>query len=106
MSSFRHELTLNTLSRITFVALSTDLTVGSAVPADLGVLYMTKHMASGKLKRRPTKVLPYVTPHQAIQHWLLRPGKYDELQQWRREGDEPGQVPATRAGADNAFAVE
>lgn len=69
-----------------------------------GILYTTKLLASGKLKCKPTKVLPYVAPRRAIQHWLLRPGKYEELQQWRRDGDEPHQVPATHAGGDNVFA--
>ncbi|KAG1730535.1 uncharacterized protein EDB91DRAFT_1239083 [Suillus paluster] len=69
-----------------------------------GILYMTKLLTSGKLKRKPTKVLPYVAPHWAIQHWLLHPGKYQELQQWRQDGDKPRQVPATHVGGDNAFA--
>ncbi|KAG2743727.1 hypothetical protein P692DRAFT_20704639, partial [Suillus brevipes Sb2] len=69
-----------------------------------GILYTTKLLASGKSKRKPTKVLPYVAPRRAIQHWLLRPGKYQELQQWRRDGDEPRQVPATHAQGENAFA--
>jgi hypothetical protein len=59
---------------------------------------------SGKSKHKPTKVLPYVAPCRAIQHWLLRPGKYQELQQWRQDGDEPRQVPATHAQGENAFA--
>jgi hypothetical protein len=69
-----------------------------------GILYTTKLFASGNSKRKSTKVLPYVAPRRAIQHWLIRPGKYQELQQWRRDGDEPRQVPATHAGGDNAFA--
>ncbi|KAG2746875.1 hypothetical protein P692DRAFT_20662781, partial [Suillus brevipes Sb2] len=66
-----------------------------------GILYTTKLLASGKEKRKPTKVLPYVPPHHAIQHWLLRPGKYRQLQEWRTEADQPAQVPpATMEGMD------
>ncbi|KIK38853.1 hypothetical protein CY34DRAFT_14791 [Suillus luteus UH-Slu-Lm8-n1] len=69
-----------------------------------GILYTTELLASGKSKRKLTKVLPYVAPRRAIQHWLLHPGKYQELQQWRQDGDEPHQVPATNAQGENAFA--
>ncbi|KAG2143582.1 hypothetical protein DEU56DRAFT_884230, partial [Suillus clintonianus] len=68
-----------------------------------GILYTTKRLASGKHKRKPTKVLPYVSPQRAIQHWLLRPGKYEQLQEWRKEGDEPARVPPIFEEGMNAF---
>lgn len=68
-----------------------------------GILYTTKRLASGKHKRKPTKVLPYVSPQRAIQHWLLRPGKYEQLQEWRKEGDEPARVPPIFENGIDAF---
>ncbi|KAG2121932.1 hypothetical protein DEU56DRAFT_711209, partial [Suillus clintonianus] len=68
-----------------------------------GILYTTKRLANGKHKRKPTKVLPYASPHRAIQHWLLRPGKYQQLQEWRKGGDEPRQVPPVLEGGMDAF---
>jgi hypothetical protein len=66
-----------------------------------GCLYTVKRLSSGVIKRTPTKILPYVRPKKAIQHLLLRPGKYEQLQEWRGPGDEPGQVaPLTVMGHD------
>jgi hypothetical protein len=55
------------------------------------------------MKRTPTKILPYVHPKKAIQHLLLRPGKYDQLQEWRGPGDEPGQVAPLMVKGHDTF---
>lgn len=44
-----------------------------------GILYMTELLTSRKSKCKPKKVLPYVASRWAIQHWILCPGKYQEL---------------------------
>ncbi|KAJ7291750.1 hypothetical protein C8J57DRAFT_948984, partial [Mycena rebaudengoi] len=58
-----------------------------------GTLFTTKRMSDGKLKRTPTKIMPYVDPARAIAHRLARPGKYEQLQLWRGPGDAPGPTP-------------
>ncbi|KAI0314174.1 hypothetical protein OF83DRAFT_1085830 [Amylostereum chailletii] len=55
-----------------------------------GRLFTSKTMADGRVKRTPVKIVPISPPERIIQHYLLRPGKYDEYQHWRGEGDEPG----------------
>jgi hypothetical protein len=56
-----------------------------------GTLYTSKRLSSGSDKRTPTKIMPYVRLKKAVQHLLLRPGKYEQLQHWRcPELDEPG----------------
>jgi hypothetical protein len=47
-------------------------------------------MATGKLKRTPVKIMPFVDPEHAIAHMLIQPGKYAQLQLWRPSGDAPG----------------
>ncbi|KAH7919441.1 hypothetical protein BV22DRAFT_1023015 [Leucogyrophana mollusca] len=69
-----------------------------------GILYTTKQMADGQKKRVPTKVLPFVHPKCAIQHWLLRPGKYADLQCWQGAGNEPGRRPPLDTEGFGAFA--
>ncbi|KIK91508.1 hypothetical protein PAXRUDRAFT_797245 [Paxillus rubicundulus Ve08.2h10] len=57
-----------------------------------GILY-TMRTTNKRLKRVPTKVLPYAQPKRAIQRWLLRPGKYEHLQHWRNDDDGAGRSP-------------
>jgi hypothetical protein len=58
-----------------------------------GQLYTMKHTKKNAQKRLPCKILPYVKLFPAVQRILLRPGKYEQLQQWRKDGDEPKDVP-------------
>ncbi|KAG2130249.1 hypothetical protein DEU56DRAFT_757923 [Suillus clintonianus] len=58
-----------------------------------GALYTQKRLSDGTTKRTPTKIVPYVPPEHALQQFLLRPGKWEQLQHWRGPGDEPSQVP-------------
>ena len=45
------------------------------------------------------KILPYVLLKKAIQHLLMQPDKYQQLQEWRGTGDAPGiVVPFTETG--------
>lgn len=67
-----------------------------------GQLYTIKRLAGG-LKCSPTKLLPYCPIIPQIQRLLLRPGKYEEYQHWRKEGDEPGPIPPLRTEGRDAF---
>ncbi|KAI0037613.1 hypothetical protein FA95DRAFT_1457055, partial [Auriscalpium vulgare] len=55
-----------------------------------GILYTIRELTGGRTKRIPRKVLPTCPIIPMIQRFLMRPGKYDEYQHWRGEGDEPG----------------
>jgi hypothetical protein len=70
-----------------------------------GILFKSKRLSDGSTKRTPTKVLPFVPPDRAIARWLLRPGKYEQLQGWRIDDeDEPGRsVPYQDTDGFNAF---
>ncbi|GBE80097.1 hypothetical protein SCP_0213000 [Sparassis crispa] len=57
-----------------------------------GILYTTKKLSNGHMKRTLVKIFPSMPLTTVIQRMLLRPGKYAELQQWRKPGDEPGRV--------------
>jgi hypothetical protein len=72
-------------------------------PGCSGTLYTSKRLSDGTTKRTPTKILPYVPLKKAIQHLLLRPGKYEQLQQWRGDGDKPGRVQPLMARGLDAF---
>ncbi|KAI0310861.1 hypothetical protein OF83DRAFT_1069830 [Amylostereum chailletii] len=52
-----------------------------------GIIFRTKRMSSGKLKRYPTKLMPTFPILSALQLLLDRPGKYEECQFWRKDGD-------------------
>lgn len=54
-----------------------------------GLLYTVTTTTKGCMKRTPTKLLPVSRLVPALQRILRRPGKYQELQQWRRDGDQP-----------------
>ncbi|KAH7917473.1 hypothetical protein BV22DRAFT_1026280 [Leucogyrophana mollusca] len=68
-----------------------------------GLLYTQKTLAGGTVKRTPTKIVPYVPPERALQRFLLRPGKWEQLQHWRGPGDAPGRVPPLTATGFDAF---
>lgn len=57
-----------------------------------GVVFTLRRLAHGK-RRVPAKILPTTPfiPH--IQRILLRPGKFEDFQRWRCEGDEAGRAP-------------
>ncbi|KAF7327023.1 POC1 centriolar protein-like protein A [Mycena kentingensis (nom. inval.)] len=57
-------------------------------------LYNTKRLASGKEKRVPLKIMPFYAPDRIIQWMLLRPGKYEECQSWRRAELGDGDIEA------------
>lgn len=59
-------------------------------PACSGTLFTSKQLSDGTIKRTPTKILPYVPLKKVIQHLLMQPGKYEQLQQWRGDDDAPG----------------
>jgi hypothetical protein len=55
-----------------------------------GKVYIEKQLSGGKARRVPVKILSYVSPHRALQHLLLRPGKFEDFQRWRKtEDDQP-----------------
>ncbi|KAI0040649.1 hypothetical protein FA95DRAFT_1647854, partial [Auriscalpium vulgare] len=58
-----------------------------------GKVYTIKRMQDGSEKRTPIKIVSYVSPVTAIKLMLARRGKFDQLQHWRRVGDEPGLGP-------------
>jgi hypothetical protein len=57
-----------------------------------GLLFSEKQLSS-RTRRVPTKVLSYTSPEKAMQHLLLRPGKYEQFQLWRTGDDQPAEVP-------------
>jgi hypothetical protein len=60
-------------------------------------------MADGKLKRTPTKIMPFVDPEHVITHMLMRPGKYEQIQLWRGPEDKPGRFPPVKVEGYDAF---
>ncbi|EIW81277.1 hypothetical protein CONPUDRAFT_73051 [Coniophora puteana RWD-64-598 SS2] len=69
-----------------------------------GTIYKEKRLANGDIKRTPVKIVPYVPLERAIQRFLLRPGKWEQLQHWRGRGDEAGPVPPNYESGFDAFA--
>ncbi|KAI0062605.1 hypothetical protein BV25DRAFT_1915767 [Artomyces pyxidatus] len=59
---------------------------GCIQPYCSGTLYEEKTLANGKVRRIPVKVLPTCPIEPILQCFLLRPGKYDEFQHWRKPG--------------------
>jgi hypothetical protein len=68
-----------------------------------GLIYQEKPMGAGRSKRVPMKILSYVHPKLALQHLLLRPGKWDQLQAWRGPNDKIGRMPPTTTTGLAAF---
>ncbi|KAH9839027.1 uncharacterized protein C8Q71DRAFT_893893 [Rhodofomes roseus] len=68
-----------------------------------GTLYVTKQMSGGRVKRVPVKIFPVAPLINSLQQILLRPGKYEVFQHWRRAGDEPGPVPPMGSSGLDAF---
>ncbi|RDX44360.1 hypothetical protein OH76DRAFT_1458045 [Lentinus brumalis] len=58
-----------------------------------GQLFRLKKMTNGKSKRIPLRVLPTTPIIPTIQRMISRPGKLDEWNRWRQEGDGPGLLP-------------
>lgn len=58
-----------------------------------GTIYTTKPNSRGREVRTPTKIFPTTPIIPWVQRLLLRPGKLEELNAWRAEGDEPGFLP-------------
>lgn len=61
-----------------------------------GIIYQERRL-SGQIKRVPMKIMPVTPLIPQIQRILLREGKVEELQHWRRPGDEPGLAPPVPA---------
>jgi len=59
-------------------------------------IYTTKRTANKLEKRTPCKVMPSASLEKALQHLLMRPGKWDELQSWRQEFDIGPGLPLSR----------
>lgn len=68
-----------------------------------GTLFTIKKLSKGVQKRTPVKILPYVSLHRAVQHILMRPGKFDQLQHWRGSGDKPQRIPPLQLRGMDAF---
>ena len=68
-----------------------------------GTLFTVKRMADGKDKRTPSKIVPFVDPERGIAHMMMQPGKWDQIQEWRQPGDEPGRQPPIRLTGYAAF---
>lgn len=68
-----------------------------------GTLFTTKRLSKGEIKRTPLKILPYVPLQKAVQHILMRPGKFDQLQHWRGPADAPGIEPPLSTRGIEAF---
>ncbi|KAL7279548.1 hypothetical protein ACG7TL_005946 [Trametes sanguinea] len=63
-------------------------------PGCTGRFYSTKATVDGKRHRIPLKPLPTTSLIASVQRILLRPGKADELNEWRKTaGDKVGPVP-------------
>lgn len=74
-------------------------------PGCKGRLYHIKRVARG-FKRVPNKVLSTCPIIPQLQRILRRPGKYEEFQHWRREGDaadEPGRGAPDSSKGYEAF---
>ena len=68
-----------------------------AEPGCPGELFTTKQLSGGKIKRIPTKIFPTAPLVPMLQRFLLRPGKFDEYQHWRKPGeDNPQRVEPTQ----------
>lgn len=52
-----------------------------------GVLYKVKRTTSGTDKRTPIRSMPAASIKKAIANLLMRPGKWGEMQHWRRDSD-------------------
>ncbi|KAI0261421.1 hypothetical protein BC834DRAFT_959728 [Gloeopeniophorella convolvens] len=68
-----------------------------------GILYTSKRLRDGTLKRTPKKLLSYVSPISAIRLMLSRPGKYEQLQHWRTHDDAPGHVAPSQDREDEVM---
>jgi hypothetical protein len=53
-------------------------------------------------KRTPKKLFPYAPLDRALQRILLKPGKWDEFQHWRKEGDEASASLSSSAALPSA----
>ncbi|KEP47894.1 transposase family Tnp2 protein [Rhizoctonia solani 123E] len=61
-------------------------------------LYVESILYGGVRKRSPCKSYPYIPFPDALERFLLRPGVFEWIQSWRRQGhpeDEPAEVPPT-----------
>ncbi|KAG1778641.1 hypothetical protein EV702DRAFT_941103, partial [Suillus placidus] len=59
-------------------------------------LFQTKCTTSEGVKKIPFKVMPVASLKTALVRLLMCPGKWDELQHWRKEGDDEPAPPITR----------
>ncbi|KAG1794490.1 hypothetical protein EV424DRAFT_1353856 [Suillus variegatus] len=67
-----------------------------AAPDCSTMLFQMKRTTSEGIKRIPFKVMPVASLKTALARLLMRPGKWDELQHWRREGDHKPAPPITQ----------
>lgn len=54
-----------------------------------GILFENKEMSDGKIKRIPVKVIPTTALIDSLFRIAARPGKTQDWNEWRGEGDEP-----------------
>ena len=72
-----------------------------------GLLYDVKGLTHGDLKRTPRRILPTAPITWMLQRFLLRPGKFEELQHWRMPGiDDVGEVEPMEEPEDPLDAYE
>lgn len=62
-------------------------------PSCDGLIFRSKRLSSGKERRTPVLVLPFVPPSRAIRCMCLQPGKVAQWQDWRRQSDVVGRRP-------------
>ncbi|TFK61693.1 hypothetical protein BDN72DRAFT_777946, partial [Pluteus cervinus] len=68
-----------------------------------GRLFKTKRTSDGETKRQPVKTMPFVEPQKIVAHLLSRPGKFNQLQLWRKPEDHPGQRAPEKTKGYAAF---
>ncbi|KIK79981.1 hypothetical protein PAXRUDRAFT_159868 [Paxillus rubicundulus Ve08.2h10] len=59
-------------------------------------IFHTKQTTTGGLKQIPKKVMPSSSLKLALAKLLSHPGKWEELQHWRKEGDHEPAPPITQ----------
>jgi hypothetical protein len=65
-------------------------------PGCSAAIFWLKRLSSKSQKRIPYKVMPVASFTAALARLLMRPGKWEELQQWRKARDHEPAPPITR----------
>lgn len=70
-----------------------------------GTLYHIRNLSENRTRRVPQKILPTSKLIPAVRRMMRRPGKIDELNEWRREGDAPGPDPPLAEPPGDGYAA-